>query len=348
MKKLSLNEYGSQRVSVMDFEPSCLFYYNDVSSYRDEELNIIPGFCVNCAEKPCMAYTKEEAMPEFFSAFPHNTDFRVCPTKAIVIDKSTGLPSINENCISCGLCIYRCPFAAIQFSLDGKGCFINHESPHKVDGSKAQQERQAVRNNGLEKIIVYNPISIEFSSYYTNALKNAAKRFPDLSEVIVRNSLINFGNRCATNAPGNNHIRIEFFAESKNKYIIGESEITDTDTLAVTRRILDDLAVLISRYNVEKEKIMPLAVINGFPNKRTDYYSVVEDIKKILDVQVNSLSYHILFVLNLYNIKLTDEELSRFILDRKQNNLLEQVTIYIPKIKEIDQNIHTNCYEPQK
>ena len=348
MKKLSLNSQSSQGVSVMDFEPSYLYYYNDISSFRDEKRNIIRGFCVNCSDKPCLSYSREEAMPEFFKAFAHNTDFRVCPTKAIVIDKVSGLPVINDRCISCGLCIYRCPFAAIQFSLEGKKCVINHESQHKVDGSSALQERQIVRNTGLNKVIMYNPITVDFSEYYTNALRKASKKFPDLSEIIVRNSLINFGNRCATNAPGNNHIRIEFFAESKNKFIIGESEITDTDTLAVTRRILDDLAVLISRYHVEKEKIMPLAVINGFPNKRTDYYSVVEDIKKILDVQVNSLSYHILFVLNLYNIKLTDEELSRFILDREQNNLLEQVTIYIPKIKEIDQNIHSQCYEPQK
>ena len=118
--------------------------------------------------------------------------------------------------------------------------------------------------------------------------------------------------------------------------------------MAITRRILDDLSVLVSRYSIEKRKILPLSVINGFPNKRTDYYSVIEDIQKVLNIKVSSLSYHILFVLNLYNVKLSDEDISRFTLDRNQNNLLEQVIIYIPQIKDIDKTIHTNSYEPQK
>lgn len=346
MKKLSLNNQKASSTYTMGFEPSYMYYYNDNSSFRYGN-KYIQGFCVNCNEKPCMSYSEGEAIPEFFSAFPHNTDFRVCPTKAIKIDES-GLPSINDECIGCGLCIYRCPFAAIQFSLENGKCSVNKESKYKVEGEGALQERQAVRNNELKKVIMYNPITVDFSLRYTSSLKQASKKYPDLSEIIVRNSLINFGNRCAVNAQGNNHIRIEFFAESKNKFIIGESEITDTDTLAVTRRILDDLAVLINRYNIKKEKILPLAVINGFPNKRTDFYSVIEDIRKVLDIQVNSLSFHILFVLNLYNIKLTDEEISRFIIEREKNNLLEQVSIYIPKIREIDKNISTNCYESQK
>jgi len=62
------------------------------------------------------------------------------------------------------------------------------------------------------------------------------------------------------------------------------------DALEAPRAILDDIAVLSSRYGVGKDEVMPFIVSLEFPNIRTEYWRVVKDIKDVLDIRIYSLT----------------------------------------------------------
>lgn len=68
------------------------------------------NYCINCADPPCMKYSKEEFGG--VDKFPS----RVCPDNLIEFDNE-GFLQINEDkCTGCLLCINRCPINAISFS----------------------------------------------------------------------------------------------------------------------------------------------------------------------------------------------------------------------------------------
>ena len=243
---------------------------------------------------------------------------------------------------------YVCPFAAIQLSINDKKCYINHDSSYKADGDWKTRQKQARLLRTLPRKVCFSNISQQFANTYSSDLKRHSKRIPDISEIIVRNTLINSGIPCGVNVHGNNHMRIEFFAQCSEKFIIGESDITELETLAISRRILDDIAVLINRYKIPKDSIIPIGVLNGLANKRTDFYEVIEDIHNVLGIQISLITYHILFLLNLFHISLSDKVLSSFIVNRTQNTLLSQTSILIEDLKTIDANLESSCYETKK
>lgn len=349
MKKLSLKDsYSCSQSFKFKENASEVIISEGFSGFMFGEQKV-KGTCAKCVQQYCRQYQKSELYSEKFAAFPKNTSYRVCPVDAISIGNN-GVAVIDESsCIVCGLCLHRCPFAAIQLNLRTKSCSINSDGESMLmscSQDEADEQISLLRN--IKKNILFDSISKSFSGYYTAQIRKCTLSFPDISEIIVRNTLTNLGCKCNTNASGNNHIRTEFFAESGDCIIIGESEITNADTLSVTRRILDDLAVLISRYNINKDKIVPLAIINGLPNKRTDYYEVVEDINNVLHIKVATITYHLLFVLNLFNIALDDKELASFIVTRHDDNLLIGMKRLIPNIESIDKNVGDSNYTPIK
>jgi len=348
MKKLLINKEHIDLLT-LNATPIELIFSNGFSGFTLSDGTQILGFCANCSNPKCLKYSDNELDSSVFKSFPHNTSNRVCPTNAIRRDEITNRIIIDhKHCINCGLCLYRCPYAAIQYDTSHQNCQINYDSIHSRSSTKDEQESSIHILSQLPRKILFNNLTKEFSHYYLGAIKKHSLKIPDISEIIVRNTLLNFGNICNTNAPGNNHIRIEFFAESGDKIIIGESGITNTDTLEISRRILDDLAVLINRYGFNKDTILPLSVVNGLPNKRTDYYEVIEDIQNVLNIQIRTITYHILYLLNLFNLKITANELSNFIINRTNNDLLPYVEALIPDIKEIDENTGGNNFTPTK
>lgn len=307
------------------------------------------GFCCNCQELCCKQYGDDELKSVTFKSFPHNTSNRVCPTDSIYRDSLSGQIKINDkSCILCGLCLHRCPYAAIQFSVEQPYCMINHESDYKIVSNFDKQKDDVRYLKDIPRKILFKRITKKFTSSYLKTISQSSIIIPDISEIIVRNSLLNIGIICNTKAPGNNHNRIEFFGESNGKFIIGESGISNADTLEISRRILDDLAVILSRYRVEKNSIIPLAVINGLPNLRTDFYEVIQDIYNILGIKIYTITYHILFVLNLFHIRIESDFFLLFYLDKDNHDLLPAIKSILPDIDIIDHNKDSNNYSPIK
>ncbi len=350
MKRLSLKEYNTNITRYkINHELSSKIYLDGFSGFTTIDGYEIKGICCRCKNKSCAYYDENELKTRRFSQFPKNPSNRVCPVNAISFD-TNGVASINNiECLNCGLCVYRCPFAAIQYNPQKGVCYINNEINDDVVTCSIDEQKILVdKSRDIPYKISYKPITIKFSTDYSQRIKSYVSSFSDISEIIVRNSLLNLGCKCNVNAQGNVHTRTEFFAETNDTIIIGESEITNTDTLSVNRRILDDMAVLISRYGYSKDYIIPLAVINGLPNKRTDYYEVIKDINNILGVQINTITYHILFMLHLYQIQLSRGILSKFIIDKNNLSLVEPTSEVIKNLSQKDGTLFTTNYIPTK
>jgi hypothetical protein len=61
---------------------------------------------------------------------------------------------------------------------------------------------------------------------------------------------------------------------------------------------MDALAILISRYNWSLNLTTAIIISDLLPNRRSEYWHIIKDIKNVLDVKVQTVS---IFSLMLYN-----------------------------------------------
>jgi hypothetical protein len=112
----------------------------------------------------------------------------------------------------------------------------------------------------------------------------------------VRNFFLVLGNQCVIRRRGDIYFRID--AIISDKPVIGVAEVEFCkDTLESPRAILDDIAVLSSRYEIEKVKIKPFIISLEFPNIRTEYWRVIKDIHDVLGIRIHSLTLGALCIL---------------------------------------------------
>lgn len=350
MKKLSVKaSLATSETRRLNKRPIALSY-DETGSYLVLDNGFsIRGTCINCQPKPCLEYNASELNASFFTSFPHNTSKRVCPTKALLMNADNNSVRIDdEKCIACGLCIHRCPVAAIQLDLSKSKVFVNNDESILEHCTLEQQVEFSAEMFALPHQITISSIPATLGDNYQEQVLRYSKEITDLGEIIVRNTLVNMGIPTNAKAKGNNHNRIEFFGQQGNNIIIGETNCDNTDVLTISRRILDDEAVMISRHNKEATHIVPLSVINGFPNKRTDYYEVIYDINNVLNVSISTITFYVLFILNLFDKKLSVEDFKEFSINRFQQDITPAVKIFIPEIEHIDLGIASSNYSPIK
>lgn len=340
VKKLSVKMANATSRYIIPVELEKRIYRNNFSGFITQN-NELSGCCCNCKEKFCISYNSKELHSDFFNSFPHNTSHRVCPTDAISISGDNAVID-GSKCIGCGICLHRCPFSAFALNTITGKCFVQ-DNKIRVSDSIASQERQIEKIHTLPCEISYFQVSVPFINDNSLQIINNT----DSPEIIVRNFLINLHFPANVNAQGNQHNRIEFFALIDEKFLIGECE-TNNDVLSVSRRILDDLAVLVSRYSISLEDIIPLAVINRLPNKRTDFYEVIEDIKKVIGVQINTISYACLFFLNLFKCKMSVTDFQNFFLNRKETDLAIVLNQYISNFSGVCSYFNSEYFSVQK
>lgn len=340
VKKLSIKSSEATSRYILPIAPQKRVYRDNFSGFAIEDAEF-KGCCCNCNEKYCISYSRNEIHSHFFNSFPHNTSYRVCPTTAISIVGDNVVIDI-DRCIGCGVCLHRCPFLAFAYDPE-KGCCFVQNNASKVTSSISTQNKQISLFRSTPVAVAFQNIKKPFVD--DKSLSIIANT--DAPEIIVRNFLVNMGIPTNTNAKGNQHNRIEFFALSNGNYLIGECE-TGNDVLSASRRILDDLAVLVSRYSINVDSIIPLAVINHLPNKRSDFYEVIEDIHKVLGVQIHTVSYACLFLLNLFNCKIDIQDFKSFVLNRTMLDLSSQLQQFIPNINDVCSLINTDYFSVQK
>lgn len=276
-----------------------------------------PGSCIRCANPPCMEYSTSELALEIFSDFPADRNDSVCPTGAITWPQEESSPIISgDTCISCGLCVSRCPVRAIY--LDTDGAHVN-DVPNKhflVQDFPATQEiteATATIFNGLIEHGIYraesDAILNGFLSHFETVSVGQGAQFPNH---LARNLLIACGVGAAMRRRGDSNVRMDMVLGPPGiKGGTGEVEL-GAGVLDAPRNILDNVAVLVARYEIARDHIIPLIVSLYLPNQRSEYWQVIKDIRTVLDVSINSITIGALVVLVWNRAKIeirTGEEL---------------------------------------
>lgn len=267
---------------------------------------VVDSCCLNCANPRCMFIKEEAILCTEFSDIAGSVDMYMCPSRAI----SVGYKSIQIDesmCSGCGLCARACPVAAI--TIEGGKAKVNAYSEGKcikklpvTDISIEEQERflKKCENVKRQGVILYESDSImKQVQKYVHFLNQ------DKQNVFVRNLLILLGNRATVARRGNVYMRLDGFYQNENGYGVLEVEM-GSDALDVSRAILDDIAVLNSRHGISREDNKPLAVCLNLPNKRTDYWQVVKDIKDVTGIRIQTLTIGALMIMLWNNIEIRD------------------------------------------
>lgn len=250
--------------------------------------------CVGCFNPLCMRFMPDELRlsDERLIEFPVDVDDSVCPLNALLWERGNPTPIVvTERCINCGICARRCPLGAIY--SNGVSAVI-HTGERGVEFRTATPENIEVHNSQMRELEdcrhIGQYLEIDEDSvgvlYGKLAEQQTEAQFPNL---IVRNLFLVLGNQCIIRRRGDVYFRIDAIIEDNT--VIGVVEVEfHKDTLEPPRSILDDIAVLASRYGIEKQRIKPFIVLLEFPNLRTEYWRVIKDIKDVLGIQVHSIT----------------------------------------------------------
>ena len=310
MSKILNVNHLQDNIAILNLQsPYELLYEDGISTniYQENGKNYIAK-CINCINPICMKLNEEEIKCSSFSSMSPDMDLSVCPVDAIKIGKET--ININqEKCIGCGLCVNRCPIGAL-YMKNGKATHnINANAPRKempISKKTIRIQEEFLESLGrLEKSGIIQTENDNVMTYIYDKIKHLSQ---EQQNKLARNMLICLGGWATLSRQGNVYMRMDGFYETVDQCGVVEIE-TGLEMLDVSRALLDDIAVVNARYGIKKEINHPLAICLGLPNKRTDYWQVVKDIKIVTDIKINTVTFGILLIflwnleeLNDYNI----------------------------------------------
>ena len=260
------------------------------------------GSCIRCFNPPCMEYSSKELHLAVFQDFPADKNNAVCPTSAITWPQDSQSPIINSSiCILCGLCVSRCPVRAIH--LNEKGAYLNDEpSQHFLLLQKPTEQSTtseiSTQFKGIYETGVYLFESDKLMHLFrTRFEKIAEKQTAQFPNHLVRNLLIESGVGAAMRRRGDTNVRMDLVLGPPGvKHGTAEVEL-GAEVLDAPRNILDNIAVLVGRYGLSKDSIVPIIISLELPNQRSEYWQFIRDIRDVLRVKINSLTVGALAVI---------------------------------------------------
>ena len=115
--------------------------------------------------------------------------------------------------------------------------------------------------------------------------------------MIVRNLLVALGCRCSMRRVGDVYTRMDaVYSSFASSFGAVEIEF-GKDTLDAVRGILEDIAVLNTRYGISKEDNNAIVVCLQLPNARQGYWQVVRDIKIVEGIEIGTITVGALMIL---------------------------------------------------
>lgn len=303
--------------------------------------------CLNCKNPLCMKYLESEISFDEVPTFSLDTNNNVCPVNAIKWNCEKECPEIiEEKCIKCGLCMKRCPVGAIYCDNSVK---VNTEKSSMQDILLPDDIKELIQKEQIEAMHTIPKIGtlfIETENLLNEIYKNLSNISHEAQNIIVRNILLCLGCSCAIRRIGDVYTRMDAIYKSGDNSI-GAMEIEfGKDTLDASRGILDDVAVLNSRYNIPKEQNNPLVVCLQLPNVRQGYWQVVKDIKVVENIKINTISIGALLIL-LWNNKVLDLSTTSFYADFDNMNIKKYVEDILERKIELLGN-SMGIFEPSK
>lgn len=287
--------------------------------------------CLNCAFPSCMRYRESEYQCDELRNYASNRDDSVCPFDAINITQEDGFPVIDgAKCIACGLCAERCPIGAIY--LDGNAMRINSNPSEDYlcvisadENAHALQKESVARLSAIEQIRHPEKLIERLDLVYKQLKKSRASN--DTMLLFGRNLLIGAGLRTALGRVGVVATRMDAVYVGVGRSGAIEMEF-QADSLSTARNLLDDLVMMAERNGIEVEDNTPIALYSLLPNTRQGYYQVCDDIKKVLGIQVRTLSLAALLLLIWCGKKLQFDD-HNFVLGFRSTSIVDDLEALI-------------------
>lgn len=273
--------------------------------------------CLGCLNPRCIYFSEDEIECDQVSGFPNDKSVNACPVEAITWDDSSIAPKIDsKKCINCGICVSRCPIGALYFSNSGK-LIVNATSNKFIETRKSDTATQSVHLQQIEQLlkipragILLNASDQLFESIYTKLL-HLRNNYHNL---VGRNLLIALGCKCSIRRIGDVYTRMDaIYSSPAGSFGAVEIEF-GRDTLDASRGILDDIAVLNTRYGISKDKNKALVICLQLPNARQGYWQVVKDVKIVEGIKIGTITVGALMFL-LWNGCIFEPEEDRYYID---------------------------------
>ena len=271
--------------------------------------------CINCNNPRCMWFEEQDVTCSVVADFPGDRSVEVCPVKAIAWDQESETPVIDQSkCIQCGLCIRRCPIGAIFFDEQiTVNCARNEMTTH----APANPTTAALQEDLIQRLIAVGKqgsFMHESDRLFGQVYSRLASVRSNDQNTVARNLLIGLGCSCAMRRIGDVYTRMDAIYTSQTG-AFGAVEVEfGRDTLDASRGILDDIAVLNTRYSIPKGNNKALVVCLQLPNARQGYWQVVRDIRIVEGIRISTLSIGALLLL-LWNNKSVDPNRSSYYVD---------------------------------
>lgn len=153
---------------------------------------------------------------------------------------------------------------------------------------KSNKIPEIERDNILEIILESNKTLEERLMHLINSYSQI-KLTPNAESKLIGLLLDKLGGQIYFPRKGDNSERFDALIHFSTYSCVAEIEIPSTEILDAPRNLLDDYAVIKSRKDGNK-KIIPVVICWDLPNKRTDYWNVIDDINRILSIKIKTIS----------------------------------------------------------
>lgn len=282
--------------------------------------------CLGCLDPPCMQFSPEEIQCSQTPAFPHDASRQVCAAEALHWDWEQGTPAVDgERCIRCGVCVGRCPAGALYFQkgeVRVRHTPASRQQPATVEPHTAALQKDQLQ--ALEGVEKRGPLLAESDALMTDLYQKLVRLNHRSHNLLVRNLLIALGCHSATPRIGDVYTRMDaLYGAADGSFGAVEVEF-GKETLDASRAILDDIAVLFTRYGIPKAADRPLVVCLRLPNARQGYWQVVQDVKTVEQIAIGTLSVGALLLLHWNGCSLLPAE-QRYYLDSDDRNLRPRI-----------------------
>lgn len=339
LKKLSQKKGNIKSFDLIDNINIQTITRNVFENYFDIDGKLELPSCINCEEKSCYKYNENEINIKIFDSLPYNNDLRVCPVNAIEIDENYNI-SINENCISCGLCVQRCPIGGLY--LDKENNFKATKYDVNTNIFCENNEKLVSSSKIKDKIKTEHYSEIIINENYLDAFYSKIDKknttILDFELILSRNILINLKIPNKVTAKGNNDSRFDLIGLLEDKYLLAEIDYKNNDNLSLIRKTLENISLLENKFQIKKDdKILPVIIINDLPNKRSDMYELLNDIYNVLNIKIYTLPLHYLLICSLINKRLTFKDITQFYINKNNVDFIDPIVNTIENIIEIDE-----------
>lgn len=263
--------------------------------------------CLRCVNPRCMYFSPDDISCGEVADFPNDSNKSVCPVNAIKWDRNSGHPIVDNGlCFGCGLCMKRCPVGAMYYS-DGK-ILINTKMTTIEEKVPLNRNNIALQEKQIKLMSNERKWGCYIREGSGEAIRSTYEKLERLNSnyhnLVARNLLIGLGCRSAMRRIGDVYTRMDAVYSSKDG-AFGAVEVEfGRDTLDASRGILDDMAVLNTRYGIDKNQETPLVICLQLPNARQGYWQVVKDIHNVEKVKINTVSIGALLLLLWNNVEL--------------------------------------------